>query len=338
MCTGIRLIAKNNAAIYARTMEFGQNTQSNIIIIPRNYSFTGTAPNRAPGLHWQSKYAVVGANMLNLLDIVDGMNEKGLAGGLFYFPNYALYQEVTQAQYAQTIAPWELMTWILTNFSSVSEVKKAILTINVANVIFDQWNTVPPVHAIVHDASGESLVIEYVAGKLVTYDNPLGVITNAPTFDWHLTNLKNYLGLTNLNVKNVQVDGITISPFGQGSGLFGIPGDFTPPARFVRAVVFSQHVINTNTSDDIRDAAFHILNLFNIPIGAVSEKDNGTTQYDYTQWTIASNLQNKRLYWHTYDNSQLCMVDLMKVDLNSTKPITIPMQRENSILDVTPQS
>jgi len=338
MCTGIRLIAQNDSVVCARTLEFGQDLQSNIIIIPRDYTFVGTTSfKKQEGLRWKSKYAAAGANALGVVALVDGVNETGLAGGLFYFPHYAQYQEITQEQAAQSIAPWELLTWLLTNFSTVDQVKKALATIFVSNTVFGPWGIVLPIHVVIHDPSGHSVVIEYTKGNLIVHDNPLGVVTNAPTFDWHITNLNNYITLSAVNSEKKQLDGITLTPLGQGSGMLGLPGDFTSPSRFVRAVAFSQSVTNINTEDEARTAAFHILNLFNIPLGVVREKENNHTYCDYTQWTSATDLHNKRYYWHVYNNRQIYMIDLMKTESKNQKAIILPMQHKSTITDATKQ-
>jgi len=337
MCTGIRIMAENGAVIYARTMEFGIETKSNIIVIPRNYTFTGTAPSKNfAGLHWKSKYAVIGANMLNIIGVIDGVNEKGLAGGLFYFPDFAQYQHVSEQEYSYSIASWELLTWILTNFSTVAEVKQHLPTIKVTNTVFSSWGIVPPIHAIVHDLFGESLVIEYVKGELHLHDNPIAVITNAPTFDWHVTNLSNYINLSPFNIEHLQLKGLTLSPLGQGSGLLGLPGDFTSPSRFVRATVFMQTVQDTNTEHEAINAAFHILNLFDIPFGSVIEKNVDYQTYEITQWTSAVDLKNKRYFWHTHENRQIYAVDLMKMNLNGYMPLMIKMNSKQTITDITP--
>lgn len=195
-CTGIFLKTNNNTFVYARTMEFGQDMQSKIMFIPRNYSFTAMAPNQQlEGLTWQAKYAAVGANALGLSEFLDGVNEKGLAGGLFYFPGFAEYQEVTPEHYKQSLPMWQLLTWILTNFETVEEVQEALPTIYVSSAEFPAFKQTVPAHLIVHDTTGKSLVIEYLEGKLHTFENPFGIITNAPNFDWHMTNLRNYINL-----------------------------------------------------------------------------------------------------------------------------------------------
>lgn len=337
MCTGIRLIAQNNRVIYARTLEFGENLRSNIVIIPRNYACIGRTPlENTPGLTWKSKYAVAGANALDLIEIVDGINEKGLAGGLFYFPGYADYQDVSHNELSHSIAPWQLMTWILTNFSSVSEVKAALQAIKISKTVFDEWGFVLPIHAIVHDPSGQSLVIEYTAGKHTTFDNPVGVFTNAPSFGWHMTNLNNYSALSAFNTPSITLGTTLLAPLGQGSGMFGLPGDFTSPSRFVRAVAFSKTVCASATEHEARQAAFHILNLFNIPLGIVRQKENNKIHYEYTQWTSASDLHNKRYYFHTYDNRQVRMIDLLQVNLNTQAPYVIAMESKEHEVDSTP--
>src|SRR5439155_18334297 len=174
-CTGIRLIAEDGTVIHARTMEFAIDIHSDVMMVPRGYARTGTTPDGKEGLKWKAKYASVGANAVGLPIIVDGLNEKGLAVGLFYFPTSAAYMSYTASDAGKTLAPWELGSWLLENFSSVEEVKANISQIVVPAVVFKEWGFAPPVHAIAHDASGRSIVIEYVGGKLNVHDNPLGV-------------------------------------------------------------------------------------------------------------------------------------------------------------------
>src|SRR5262249_54720521 len=75
-CTGIRLIAADGSVVYARTLEFGLDLKSEIIMVPRGYARTGTTPDGNEGLKWTSKYASVGMNGAGLHDLFDGLNEK----------------------------------------------------------------------------------------------------------------------------------------------------------------------------------------------------------------------------------------------------------------------
>lgn len=326
MCTGIRLIADNKSVVYGRTLEFAQNMYSNIIMIPRNYNFTGTTPSgKFEGLKWKSKYAIIGANAFDLIGLLDGINEKGLAGGLFYFPSYAQFQEVDSKNTSNSIAPWELLTWILSNFSSIEEIKEKLPKVFVSNAILDKMKSTPPIHAIIHEPTGKSLVIEYINGKLVMSENILGVFTNSPEFNWHITNLKNFINLSPININNKKLGNIELQPLGQGSGMIGLPGDYTSPSRFIRAALFSQTVIDKKDEFELCDTVFHILNLFDIPRGIIREKTSSEIYYEYTQWTSTCDLNNKRYYWKTYYNHNVKMVDLMQMDLNNNIPVNIPL-------------
>jgi choloylglycine hydrolase len=338
-CTGITLMAADGSVVHARTLEFAIDLDSNVIMVPRGFARVGSTPDGQEGLRWKSKYASVGANGVGLPFIFDGLNEKGLSVGLFYFPTSAQYMSYSPSDANKTIAAWELGSWILENQANVEEVKANIGKITVPAVVFKAWNFSPEVHYIVTDSSGKSIVIEYVGGKLVVYDNPLGVITNSPTFDWQMTNLRNYVNFSPSNVPPVKLGSVTLQPFGQGSGMLGIPGDFTPPSRFVRAVAFSQSVFPSKTGDDAVLEAFHILNNFDIPQGAAREHEkdeHGNILADYTLWTSAIDLRAKRFYFRTYENSQIKMVDLTKMNPDAKDILTISMKGGEDIKSITP--
>ena len=107
-CTGITIKPKDGSIIFARTLEFAVDLKSNIIVVPRGKEYVGTAPGDRPGLRWKTKYGVVGANAFEMPVTVDGLNEKGLHVGLFYFPGFATYQETKAQDVGKALAPWEL--------------------------------------------------------------------------------------------------------------------------------------------------------------------------------------------------------------------------------------
>jgi choloylglycine hydrolase len=337
-CTGIRVMPKDGSVIFARTLEFAADLQSNIIVIPRDKEFVGTAPGDKPGIHWESKHGVVGTNAFGMPCIIDGLNESGLAIGLFYFPGYAKYQEAKAADIGKTLAPWELGVYLLSNCANVKEAVEAAQNIRVVDVVQKEMGYVPPCHYILNDASGKSIVLEYVGGELKVHDNPLGVITNAPTFDWHLTNLNNYVNLSISNVQSVEISGLKLPGFGQGSGMLGLPGDFTPPSRFVRAVAFSFSALPVETAQDGVLQVFHLLNQFDIPKGAARGVEHGDAVADYTLWTGASDMKSLRYYFRTFDNSRIRMIDLKKANFDAKEIKTIPMAGKEVIEDVTSQA
>lgn len=334
-CTGITIKAKDGAVVFARTLEFAMDLKSNILIIPRGKDYVGTAPGSKPGFRWKTKYGVVGANAFGLPVTVDGMNDKGVSVGLFYFPGFAKYQDVKPKNFDRTIAPWEIGVYLLSTCSNVKEAVDAAKGVLVGEVVQKDMGLVPGVHAIVTDASGKSVVLEYIGGELKIHDNPLGVLTNAPTFDWHMTNLSNYVTLSAKSASKIDLAGKAIVPLGQGSGMLGLPGDFTPPSRFVRAVAFSKTALPVATGKEAVLEAFHILNQFDIPKGAAQGVENGQQVSDYTLWTAAADLKNLRYYFRTYDNSRIRVVDLKTVDFNVKAIKTVSMSGPEEIEDVS---
>ena len=249
-CTGITIKPKDGSIIFARTLEFAVDLKSNIIVVPRGKEYVGTTPGDKPGLSWKTKYGSVGANAFDLPVTVDGLNEKGLQVGLFYFPGFAKYQEIKAEDVGKALAPWELGMFLLGTCSDVKEAVAAAKDVLVGEVVQKDMGFVPGVHAIVTDASGKSVVLEYVGGELKVHANPLGVLTNSPTFDWHMTNLSNYVTMTSKNIEKIDLAGKEIKGLGQGSGMLGLPGDFTPPSRFVRAVAFSKTALPVEKAKD----------------------------------------------------------------------------------------
>ena len=309
-CTTLVLPATDHTRIYARTMEFAMDTRSRLVGLPRNLPLTGQK-----GLAWKAKYAVTGMNVFNMPAMLDGMNEKGLTGGALYFPGLAGYTAPGEVGAGQGLAPWEFLTWALTNFSSVAEVRAALPTIRIMSVTLKDMGIVPPLHYTLHDATGASIVIEPVNGKLKVYDNPPGVMTNSPDFAWHLSNLRNYANLTPENVPTTSADDVAGTPADVGYGLRGMPGDPTSASRFVRAVLLVRSVQKTEGGLPGVRMAEHIASSFTIPKGLIRDKG---VPGDYTQWISVADLGQKRYYIRTWDNPVLSGVGFSDFDINGT--------------------
>ena len=335
-CTGIRLIAGDGGVVPGRTLEFGFDLKSDVIVIPKGTVLAGSTPDGGKGISYTTKYSMLGANAVGLPDIVDGINDQGLYVGIFYFPGYASYPDATKANASRAMAPHEYANWILGNFANVEEVKANFDKIVLVPVVIDAIKQAPPVHLVVHDRNGKSVVIEPVDKTLKIYDNPLGVITNAPTFDWHMTNLRNYVNLTATNVPPIDLGHLKLAQFGQGSGMHGLPGDFTPPSRLVRAVAFTQTALPSKTALEAVLQAFHILNAFDIPVGAVRENNAGTVHTDYTLWTSVADLKNLKWYFKTYNDQSIRAVDLAAaIAAAKGKTKYIKMDSEQPVQDIS---
>lgn len=316
-CTGILLKAKDGSVVHGRTLEFGLEINPSVIVVPRNYSYTATTP-QGPGMTYRAKYASIGFTAFNYSEILDGINEQGLSVGTFYFPGFASYEPLTSKNQSRALSPIDFPNWILTSFATLDEVQNALNNVVIVPTVYKQWGTsAPPFHYIVYDKEGKSLVIEPINGKLKVSQNPLGVFTNSPEFDWHMVNLRNYVNLTPFNAKPLKVGNLVFEPLGQGSGMVGLPGDFTPPSRFVRAAIFSITATpSANASEGIFQT-FHLLNQFDIPVGFARVKEGGVVYTDYTMITVARNPKELTYFFKTYEDQAIRFVDLKKFDRDS---------------------
>jgi choloylglycine hydrolase len=338
-CTGILLTSADGSVIGARTLEFGIDLKSQIKMIPRGYVRTGSTPDGKPGMVTTAKYASVGMNAFGLDVLLDGVNEEGLSVGLFYFPGTAGYMAYEAADADRTVAPWELGSWMLENFATVAEARAGLGSVVVPPVVLKQMGFPPDAHYVVRDATGVSMVVEIVGGEMHIHDAPLHVVTNSPTYDWHMTNLRNYVNLAVTNVPPLKIGSVTLQPMGDGTGLLGIPGDFTPPSRFVRAVAYSHSVPQQATGRDSVIQAFHILNNFDIPKGSVraDEKDQyGNVLTDHTLWTGAADMTSRTYYVRTFQDSQIRSVSLMDMAIDGPDVVTIPLDSTETIRPLVP--
>jgi choloylglycine hydrolase len=341
-CTGITLRARDGTVIFGRTLEWGSfDLNSRLMIIPRGFKFSASTPDGKPGMTWQGRFGVVGIDAVEKNIVVDGMNEKGLAVGVFYHPGFAEYQKYDPILSAATLGPTDIGQYLLSTCATVAEVRAAISKVRVVAVIEPALGFAAPVHYIATEPSGKAVVIEYLHGELKVFDAPLGVITNAPSYDWHETNLRNYINLSPVALPGKKIDDLDFKPLGGGSGMIGLPGDFTPPSRFVRAVAFSKTARPTETGDETVYELFRILDNFNVPLGAAegtgAEKTYGMRSA--TIWTTAYDTKNLILYYHTQHNRRVRKIDLPRIDFDKSREIfRLPLDKEKKqdIEDVTP--
>jgi choloylglycine hydrolase len=336
-CTGIRIITEDGLVFSTRTLEFGFVIPFKVCVVPKGTVFQGTLPNNTPkGLKWTSKYGQVAMGMFGTPLAGDGINEKGLAAGFFLLPGYTEYQPFDPQKADATISHYEVVSWLLSNFATVAEVRQAIGKVRVCQGSMPGPGVLP-LHISVHDAQGHSLVIEYVKGSLHLYDNPLGVITNSPTFDWMLTNLNNYINLSPVNVPQRELKGLTLKQFGQGSGMVGLPGDYTSPSRFVRMVALTQGALPVKGAAAGLSLAMTLINNVDIPKGTVRQVSGKQTELDFTQWVSLSDLTGKKYYFRTYDDKNWRYVDVTKALAGATKIKSMSLDAPPDYPDVTSQ-
>lgn len=322
MCTSFRLKADDGSVVIGRTMEFAAELSSELLAVPAGTAFTGTAPDGAEALSWTTTLGYIGMNAFGTALAVDGINEAGLSIGVLYFPGFVGYQEPTATG---NVAPEEVAGFLLGTCSDVADVRSAFEAVTVWAHVAAPIGGPLPLHYIVSDRSGASLVVEHVDGQLHIHDNPIGVATNSPSFDWHLTNLRNYTRLTAENVTGIDLDGQALAPLGEGSGLIGLPGDWTPPSRFIRAVVLSHAAHAGPDASSAAQVANHLLYSLDIPLGLVREHD-GAGPEELTQWATISDVATGRLYVRYYGDPFIHEVALADALAAATDgPVLVPL-------------
>lgn len=317
-CTGITLRTVDNYPVTARTIEWAATPLTTMyVVVPRGQMQQSVLPDGAKdGKQFVAKYGYVGIAVEESIFVMEGINETGLGAGLFYFPQYGEYLPYEPTLKEQSISDMQLVAWILSNFSTINELKAGISQIRVIGTD----PRASTVHWRITEPNGRQVVLEIVDQKLYFHENPLGVFTNSPEFTWHLTNLNNYVNLSAGSINHRQVGSLSLNAFGGGSGLHGLPGDMTPPSRFIRAAFFQSTAPRLGDEDATVIQAFHLLNNFDIPVGVqFADPREVPSMPSATQVTIASDLRNQRLYYRTmYDMSIRC-IDLKDIDFKRVK-------------------
>ncbi|MEP3122243.1 MAG: linear amide C-N hydrolase [Nisaea sp.] len=324
VCTNFLVGDTTPGFVNGRSMEFASDLKSRLYFqaAGRHFSAQGFGDYQ---FEWQGQHNVVGMNTHGLPVLTDGMNDKGLATGDLWLPG-SKYQKITDKKKGLSID--RFAAWLLSSFATVEEVRKAMKdgVVEVGAPVFVQ--NVLPLHFPVHDASGDSIVIEFTGGDALVYDNPVGTLTNQPPFPWQLENIRNYVNLTPRDIEPMNINGMEFSPTGHGAGLLGLPSDPTPPSRFVKAALSAHFAEPFTTMDEGVTLAFHILNSVDIPKGMnrFHDSNTGKTCSDYTQWVVVKDLERKGYYVRDYVSPQVYSVDLTKIDWQAMdgKQIDIP--------------
>ena len=313
-CTGITLQSADGANIVARSVEWASGeSPSDYIIVPRGYSEQSALPDGATGgMKFDAFYGYVGLAAEDY--VIEGLNEMGLSAGLFYFPKFGSYPKYDAKEKDVTLSDTQFVAWILGSFATIDDVIAALPTIRVTATD----PRAETLHWRVADKYGRQIVIEYINGIPMVYENNLGVLTNAPGYPWHITNLNNYINLHSGSADSHEFGNIELSPLGHGSGLLGIPGDMTPPSRFVRAAFFQNSAPILETADKTVEQAFHIMMALTIPIGVQQDNVQSVPNIpSATQWTSVTDMTNDKLYYTTMYNPTIRKIDLNTIDFTN---------------------
>ena len=301
MCTGLNFKTKDNN-YFGRNYDYELSYKETVTVVPRNFN-----------LHYRefddidAHHAMIGITT-GFVDeyplFYDAMNEKGLCVAGLNFQDNAVYNQVEKDMI--NITPFEFIPFLLGSFESVTDVKKILGDVNLIDEDYSKELPLSPLHWIIGDKTGDCIVVESVKEGLKVYDNPYGVLTNNPPFNYQINELNKYMGLSTVNPSNNF--GVELNEYSRGMGAFGLPGDYSSTSRFVKAVYTLANAKEYDYDEGNINQFFHIL-------GSV-EQVNGLTkvnnQGDY-EYTIYSSCYAKdTLFYKTYNDfciNSVCLND-----------------------------
>ncbi|GEM05338.1 choloylglycine hydrolase [Halolactibacillus miurensis] len=319
MCTVITW--KSHGTYFGRNMDLDYHFGETIVVVPRQFPLD---------FHYEPRVTTHHA-LIGMASIVDGtplfseaMNEYGLAMAGLNFPSQ-VFGEVDDNHI--NITPYEIIPYILGRSTSVREAKTYLQSIQFISTPFKEGLPVQPLHFILSDEH-ESVVIESTTRGLEIYEDTLGVLTNQPTFDFHMTNLNHYLHLSPKQPVNTFDDALALTPFGQGAGSIGLPGDSSPTSRFVQAAFLKAHAKQEQEESKAVTQLFHMLDRIKMVKGTVILPND---RLDLTTYSTVMALDTGMYYYKTYNNSQISAVSLDQEDLDQDQLIHYDLIQQQHI-------
>lgn len=320
MCTAVTY--KTNDFYFGRTLDYEYSYMEEVTITPRNYQFKFNE-KEAINTH----YAIIGMAYVaeDYPLYYEAINEKGLGIAGLNFVGNANYNDPIEGK--DNIAQFEFIPWILSQCETVKEAKKLIEKINITNTPFNKQLPLAQLHWIIADQN-ESITVESVQEGIKIYKNPVGVLTNNPTFDKQLFALNNYINLSNKTPENKFATDLELNKYSRGMGAIGLPGDLSSQSRFVRASFVKMNSISKDTEKESVSQFFHILNSVDQQRGCCELEDG---KYEITIYTSCCNASKGIYYYTTYDNHQITAVDMHKENLDNKELIRYPLIKEEQI-------
>lgn len=304
MCTAATYKTKD--FYFGRTLDYEFSYGEEITITPRNFEFKLRDMESL-----KNHYAIIGMAFVaeDYPLYYDAVNEKGLAMAGLNFVGNAFYKGKIEGK--ENIAQFELIPWILGKCKSVEEARALLEKINIDNTPFSDKLPISALHWIIADKN-EAITVEAVKEGLKIYDNPVGVLTNNPTFDKQMFNLNNYRHLSPKTPDNHFSDKLELERYSRGMGAIGLPGDLSSQSRFVRAAFVKLNSISKDNEEESVSQFFHILNSVEQQRGCCEVAEG---KFEITIYTSCCNCDKGIYYYTTYNNHQITAVDMNRVNL-----------------------
>ncbi|WP_027400017.1 linear amide C-N hydrolase [Anaerovorax odorimutans] len=317
MCTAMTLLFNEKTNFFGRTMDFSYDIDPRFYVIPKNQKWQNHLDNNV----FINSYGIIaiGQEQDGMLAFFDGVNDSGLAAAALYFPGCAVYDATAEDINKEYVASVDFLHYILGKCGSVEELEEMIPHISIIGIQDPVTQIAAPLHWIVTDKSGNCIVIEPTDKGLQVFKNSIGILANSPGFPWQMTNLRNYIGVTQTQTNEVYWGDVLLKPFGQGAGTMMLPGGYTSPERFVRTAFQKTHIAAPEKEDQAIITCFNIMDSVSVPKGIVMT-DRGT--YDYTKYTAFMNVNTGEYFVKTYYNREIVTVKLQDYDVYN-KPICL---------------
>lgn len=319
MCTAIAY--KTNDAYFGRTLDLEYHYNESVTVTPRKFPF-----RFRHGGELREHYAIIGiAEVAEGYPLYyDAVNEKGLCAAGLAFWHSAKYHAIRPEK--DNIASFEFIPWLLGQCASVVEARALFGKINITDTAFS--DSFPPslLHWMIADGEG-AIALESTDEGIRVYDNPVGVLTNEPNFEYQMTNLNNYINLTPDESVNRFADGIDLQAYSRGMGAIGLPGDLSSASRFVRAAFTKLNSVSGEGETESVNQFFHILGAVSQTRGCVRLGE----KYERTVYTSCCNTSKGIYYYTTYENSRITAIDLYAEDLASDTLVCYPLRNEQDI-------
>lgn len=315
MCTAATYCTKD--FYFGRNLDLEYSYRESVTVTPRNFPFRFRYAGEC-----RTHFALIGMAYVaeNYPLYYDATNEKGLSmAGLAFWDS--AYYAPEQDNGAKQAASYEFIPWVLGQCENLVQAREMLAGLRVTNAAFRPELPPSPLHWMIADRSG-AIVVEATKDGVKIYDNPAGVLTNEPPFDWQMTNLRNYLTLTPGIPKSTFAENLPLTPYSKGMGALGLPGDLSSASRFVRAAFVRGNSLSSEDEGESVGQFFHILRSVEQPRGCCRLEKG---KCEITIYSSCCNADKGIYYYTTYGNSQITAVDMHRENLDSAELISYPL-------------
>ena len=325
MCTAVTYSTKDH--YFGRNLDLEHSYHETVTVSPRNKIFP---MRRMEDL--TRHYALIGMAFVvgDYPLYYDATNEKGLSMAGLNFPHSAVYREPEEGK--DNVASFEFIPWILGQCATVAEARPLLSRINLTTDAFSEQLPPSSLHWMIADQN-EVIVFEQTARGGTIYENPVGVMTNEPPFDYQMTHLQDFMNASASLPENRLVPGAELTPYSRGMGGMGIPGGLSSASRFVKVAFTRMNSISGDSESESISQFFKILGSVEQQRGCcrLGTDPDGNAVCEYTIYSSCCNMDRGIYYYTTYENSQIHAVDMHKEDLDGDAVVAYELVKGQSI-------